>query len=69
MFHIKQLFFLFFILYSRKETDTLRQQLHSERLQTASLEEQLRNALQDMARQVFEMLFEVLYNKQIYFKM
>uniref|UniRef100_A0A1B0G187 Uncharacterized protein n=1 Tax=Glossina morsitans morsitans TaxID=37546 RepID=A0A1B0G187_GLOMM len=55
--------------FCKKETDTLRQQLHSERLQTASLEEQLRNALQDMARQVFEMLFEVLYNKQIYFKM
>uniref|UniRef100_A0A1A9ZVG7 Protein Spindly n=1 Tax=Glossina pallidipes TaxID=7398 RepID=A0A1A9ZVG7_GLOPL len=38
--------------FCKKETDTLRQQLHSERLQKASLEEQLRNALQDMARQI-----------------
>uniref|UniRef100_A0A1B0BAI1 Uncharacterized protein n=1 Tax=Glossina palpalis gambiensis TaxID=67801 RepID=A0A1B0BAI1_9MUSC len=35
----------------KKVTDTLRQHLHSDRLQRASLEEQLRNALQDMARQ------------------
>ncbi|KAI9576783.1 hypothetical protein GQX74_010765 [Glossina fuscipes] len=34
-----------------KVTDTLRQHLHSDRLRRASLEEQLRNALQDMTRQ------------------
>ncbi|KAL9914091.1 uncharacterized protein ACN2A1_001231 isoform 1-T1 [Glossina fuscipes fuscipes] len=50
----------------KKETDTLRLQLHSERLQRASLEEQLRNALQDMASWRFESLKSrcVLLNRE-----
>uniref|UniRef100_A0A1A9V067 Protein Spindly n=1 Tax=Glossina austeni TaxID=7395 RepID=A0A1A9V067_GLOAU len=52
--------------FCKKETDTLKQQLHSERLQKASLEEQLRNALQDMARWRFESLKSrcVLLNRE-----
>ncbi|KAL9930646.1 spindle apparatus coiled-coil protein 1 spindly isoform 1-T2 [Glossina fuscipes fuscipes] len=52
--------------FCKKETNTLRQQLHSERLQRASLEEQLRNALQDMARWRFESLKSrcVLLNRE-----
>ncbi|XP_065355908.1 protein Spindly [Calliphora vicina] len=42
--------------FCKKETDDLKSQLHSVRIQKASLEEQLRNALQDMARWRFESL-------------
>ncbi|TMW54858.1 hypothetical protein DOY81_000091 [Sarcophaga bullata] len=42
--------------FCKKETDDLKSQLHSVRIQKASLEEQLRNAQQDMARWRFESL-------------
>ncbi|KAM7353157.1 spindle apparatus coiled-coil protein 1 spindly [Cochliomyia hominivorax] len=42
--------------FCKKETDDLKKQLHSVRLQKASLEEQLRNSQQDMARWRFESL-------------
>ncbi|XP_037810802.1 protein Spindly [Lucilia sericata] len=42
--------------FCKKETEDLKSQLHSVRIQKASLEEQLRNAQQDMARWRFESL-------------